>query len=184
MRIADEGGARVLVVGDRALTGAQLQLRAVLDIGEHDVLVSASAGEEAAEPETGEVHVYRVNELGIERFSAGAGVHSAVRVGRVTVLVSARPTAAGLSVQVFRDGKQVASVASYAEQPVLTAAVTLTEGAHGAFRAPFCSPRATRSRTGGFRSSWTRTAARTDSGWSPPTTPTSPRSGSPTRGTR
>ncbi|WP_446041929.1 prolyl oligopeptidase family serine peptidase [Streptomyces sp. SID1121] len=134
VRIADEGGARVLVVGDRALTGGQLQLGAVLDIGEHDVLVSASAGEEAAEPETGEVHVYRVNELGVERFSAGAGVHSAVRSGRVTVLVSARPNAAGLSAQVFRDGKQVASVASYAEQPVLTAAVTLTEG--GARRIP------------------------------------------------
>ncbi|QIQ02845.1 prolyl oligopeptidase family serine peptidase [Streptomyces liangshanensis] len=134
VRIADEGGARVLVVGDRALTGAQLHLRAVLDIGEHDVLVSASAGEEAAEPETGEVHVYRVNELGVERFSAGAGVHSAVRSGRVTVLASTRPAAPGLSVQVFRDGKPVASLASYAEQPALTAAPALTEA--GARRIP------------------------------------------------
>ncbi|MFD5782913.1 prolyl oligopeptidase family serine peptidase [Streptomyces sp. NPDC126933] len=134
VRIADEGGARVLVVGDRALTGAQLHLRAVLDIAEHDVLVSASAGAEAAGPETGEIHVYRVNELGIERFSAGAGVHSAVRAGGVTVLVSARPAVAGSSVQVFRDGKQIATIASYAEQPVLTAHARLTEG--GAQRIP------------------------------------------------
>ncbi|MDX3852472.1 S9 family peptidase [Streptomyces sp. AK02-01A] len=134
VRIADEGGARVLVVGDRPLTGPQLHLRSVLDIGEHDILVSASAGEEAAGPETGEIHVYRVSELGIERFSAGAGVHSAVRTGGVTVLVSARPTVAGSSVQVFRDGKEPVTVGSYAEQPVLTARVRLTEG--GARRIP------------------------------------------------
>ncbi|MFD9221862.1 alpha/beta fold hydrolase [Streptomyces sp. NPDC060064] len=131
VRIADEGGARVLAVGDRALTGAQLQLRAVLDIGENDVLVSAAAGEEAAEPETGEIHVYRVNELGIERISDGAGVHSAVRSGGVTVLASSRTEVSGASVQVLRDGKPVAVVPSYAEQPVLKARVRLCEaGAH------------------------------------------------------
>ena len=53
----------------------------MLDIGENDVLVSAAAGEEAADPEIGEIHVYRVNELGTERISEGAGVHSAVRSG-------------------------------------------------------------------------------------------------------
>lgn len=81
VRIADEGGARVLAVGERPLTGAQLHLRAVLDVGADDVLVSASAGEEAAEGEIGEVHVYRVNELGVERLSQEPGVHSAVRAG-------------------------------------------------------------------------------------------------------
>lgn len=131
VRIADEGGARVLVVGDRPLTGPQLQVRGVLGIGDGDVLISASAGEEAPEPETGEIHVYRVNELGVERFSAGPGVHTAVRGGRVTVLVSARPASPGASVQVLRDGDPVASIASYAEQPPLTAHAQLTEaGAH------------------------------------------------------
>ncbi|MFE3825145.1 prolyl oligopeptidase family serine peptidase [Streptomyces sp. NPDC059092] len=134
VRLADEGGARVLMAGDRPLTGPQLHVRAVLDIGEHDVLVSASAGEEAADPETGEIHVYRVSELGIERFSAGPGVHSAVRAGEVTVLVSARPETAGASVGVFRDGKRLASIASYAEAPALTAHARLTEG--GARRIP------------------------------------------------
>ncbi|MEV6785151.1 prolyl oligopeptidase family serine peptidase [Streptomyces sp. NPDC051098] len=127
VRIADEGGARVLAVGDRTLTGAGLQLRAVLDIGENDVLVSAVAGEEAAEPEIGEIHVYRVNELGTERISEGAGVHSAVRSGPVTVLASSRPDAAGATVQVLREGKPVATVGSYAEQPVLTAHPRLCE---------------------------------------------------------
>ncbi|MFI5628340.1 prolyl oligopeptidase family serine peptidase [Streptomyces sp. NPDC051664] len=134
VRIVDEGGARVLSVGDRPLTGAQLQILAVLDIGESDVLVTASAGEEAAEPEIGESHVYRVNELGVERVSEGAGVHSAVRAGGVTVLVSTSLERPGAAVRVLRDGKQIATVATYAEEPVLSPRVQLTEG--GAHRIP------------------------------------------------
>ncbi|MDX3346771.1 prolyl oligopeptidase family serine peptidase [Streptomyces anthocyanicus] len=134
VRIADEGGARVLAVGERLLTGAQLHLRAVLDVGADDVLVSASAGEEAAEPEIGEVHVYRVNELGVERLSQEPGVHSAVRAGGVTVLVSATLDRPGARVRVLRDGKAAATIASYAEDPGLSPRVTLTQG--GARRVP------------------------------------------------
>ncbi|WP_031163589.1 S9 family peptidase [Streptomyces durhamensis] len=134
VRIADEGGARVLAVGERPLTSGQLQLRAVLDVGPDDVLVSASAGAEAPEPETGEVHVYRVNELGLERVSQEPGVHSAVRAGGVTVLVSATPGRPGTRVQVLRDGKSAATVRSYAEDPGLSPRVTLTQG--GARRIP------------------------------------------------
>ncbi|NEE23394.1 S9 family peptidase, partial [Streptomyces sp. SID7499] len=47
VRIVDEGGARVLAVGDRLLTGSQLHVQSVLDIGESDILVSAVAGEDA-----------------------------------------------------------------------------------------------------------------------------------------
>ncbi|MEU8734913.1 prolyl oligopeptidase family serine peptidase [Streptomyces tendae] len=134
VRIADEGGARVLAVGERLLTGAQLHLRAVLDVGADDVLVSASAGEEAAEAEIGEVHVYRVNELGVERLSQEPGVHSAVRAGGVTVLVSATLDRPGARVRVLRDGKHAATIASYAEDPGLSPRVTLTQG--GARRVP------------------------------------------------
>ncbi|NEC69238.1 alpha/beta fold hydrolase [Streptomyces sp. SID9727] len=134
VRITDEGGARRLAVGDRTLTGGQLHLQSVLDIGDSDVLVSASAGAEAAEPETGESHVYRVNELGVERVSEGAGVHTAVRSGRVTVLVSATPERPGTTARVLRDGKEVAVVENRAERPVLTARPVLTEG--GARRIP------------------------------------------------
>ncbi|MFG3246928.1 prolyl oligopeptidase family serine peptidase [Streptomyces sp. NPDC048187] len=134
VRITDEGGARVLAVGERPLTGAQLHLRAVLDVGADDVLVSASAGEDAAEPEIGEVHVYRVNELGVERISQEPGVHSAVRAGGVTVLVSATLDRPGARVRVLRDGKPAGTVASYAEDPGLSPRVTLTLG--GARRVP------------------------------------------------
>ncbi|MER6994237.1 prolyl oligopeptidase family serine peptidase [Streptomyces sp. NPDC000410] len=134
VRIAEEGGARVLAVGDRPLTGAQLHVRAVLDVGDTDVLISASAGEDAAAPETGEIHVYRVSELGIERVSEGVGVHSAVRSGPVTVLSSARPDVSGAVVRVLRDGKPVATVGSYAEKPVLSPRARFIEG--GARRIP------------------------------------------------
>ncbi|MFF0010205.1 prolyl oligopeptidase family serine peptidase [Streptomyces sp. NPDC005374] len=128
VRIADEGGARVLAVGERPLTGPQLHVRAVLDVGRDDVLVSASAGAEAESPATGEVHVYRVNELGMERVSQEPGVHSAVRAGGVTVLVSATPDRPGTRARVLRGGKETATVTSYAEDPGLTPRVTLTEG--------------------------------------------------------
>jgi dipeptidyl-peptidase-4 len=134
VRIADEGGARVLAVGERPLTGPQLHVRAVLDVSDADVLVAASAGEAASDPEIGEVHVYRVNELGVERVSQEPGVHSAVRAGGVTVLVSSVPDRAGVQVQVLSGGKQAAMVASYAEHPGLSPRVKLTQG--GARRIP------------------------------------------------
>jgi dipeptidyl-peptidase-4 len=147
VRIADEGGARVLAVGERPLTGPQLHVRAVLDVSDDDVLVAASAGEDAHAPETGEVHVYRVNELGLERVSQEPGVHSAVRAGGVTVLVSAVPDRPGAQVQVLRDGDRremgvppaggwgrATTVTSYAEDPGMSPRVTLTEG--GARRIP------------------------------------------------
>ncbi|MFF2212442.1 S9 family peptidase [Streptomyces antibioticus] len=134
VRIADEGGARVLAVGERPLTGAQLHVRAVLDVTSDDVLVSASAGQDAERPEIGEVHVYRVNELGVERISQEPGVHTAVRAGGVTVLISATPDRPGSVARVLRDGKPVATVRSHAEDPGLSPRVTLTEG--GARRIP------------------------------------------------
>ncbi|GAA3856671.1 prolyl oligopeptidase family serine peptidase [Streptomyces lacrimifluminis] len=134
VRISDEGGARVLAVGERPLTGAQLHVRAVLDVSADDVLVAASAGEAAVGTEIGEVHVYRVNELGHERVSQEPGAHSAVRAGGVTVLVSAVPDRPGAQVQVLRDGKHAATVTSYAEDPGLSPRMTLTEG--GARRIP------------------------------------------------
>ncbi|MGW2863062.1 prolyl oligopeptidase family serine peptidase [Streptomyces sp. NPDC001205] len=139
VRIADEGGARVLAVGDRTLTGPQLHVRAVLDIGASDVLISASAGAEAAPagsgaPGIGDIQVYRVNELGTERVSDGAGVHSAVRCGAITVLSSTRPDRPGTAVRVLRDGKELAKIASHAATPGLSVRLRLTEG--GARRIP------------------------------------------------
>lgn len=127
VRIAEEAGARVLVVGDRPLTGPQLHIRAVLDIAEDDVLVSASAGATADTAEIGEIHVYRVSEHGVTRVSDEPGVHSAARSGSLTVLASATLETAGARVRVLRDDKPAAVITSYAVRPPLRAAVRLTE---------------------------------------------------------
>nr|WP_051717201.1 prolyl oligopeptidase family serine peptidase [Streptomyces sp. NRRL F-5727] len=127
VRVGDESGARALTVGEERLTDASLHVRAVLDVGADDVLVTASAGEAAAEPETGEAHVYRVSARGVERVSEGTGWHGAVRCGAVTVLVSARPETAGAVARVLRDGKQVAVVGSSAVEPPLRARPVFTE---------------------------------------------------------
>ncbi|OIJ97249.1 S9 family peptidase [Streptomyces sp. MUSC 14] len=134
VRIVDEAGTRALAVGERPLTSGQLHIRAVLDVGDGDVLVSASSGHEAHAGEIGEVHVYRVNELGVERVSQEPGVHTATRAGDVTVLVSTSLERPGARAQVLHDGKAVATVRSYAEDPGLSPRVTLVEG--GARRIP------------------------------------------------
>ncbi len=133
VRIADQDGARVLVVGDRPLTGAALHVRAVLGVGD-DILLSASAGTGAKAPETGETHVYRVDGDGAVRVSQEAGVHSAVRGGPATVLVSACPDRPGATARVLRAGQEPAVIASYAERPVLATRPALVEA--GARRIP------------------------------------------------
>ncbi|MFE7133188.1 prolyl oligopeptidase family serine peptidase [Streptomyces sp. NPDC057638] len=137
VRITERDDVRLLMAGDRALTGAELQVRAVLDVGEHDILVSASAGAGAPDAEPGEIHVYRVGEHGTERISDGPGVHSAARSGPVTVLASARATDSGgpgPAWTVLRDGQPLTTVASHALRPVLTARPRLLEA--GARRIP------------------------------------------------
>jgi len=126
VRISDEAGVRSLVVGTRVLTSAALHVRSVLDVGADDVLIAASAGEAANDPETGEVHLYRVSDEGVTRVTSEPGYHSAVRSGSVTVLVSAVLDRPGSRAAVLRDGKQVALIASYAQTPVLTARPVLT----------------------------------------------------------
>lgn len=126
VRVADEGGARRLFVGDRALTAAPLHVRAVLDIGEDDVLFTAS-GEELHD-----IGVYRAwyrgsgDQGGWERVGKRPypSVSSAVRGGTVAVLSHACPDRPGAQTEVVRleaDGGEtwLAAVGSYAEVPVL-----------------------------------------------------------------
>ncbi|MFP8906644.1 prolyl oligopeptidase family serine peptidase [Streptomyces atacamensis] len=149
VRIADEGGARVLVVGDRPLTSAALHVRAVLDVGDEDVLFSASAGPDApGDSPVGEIAVYRAwfrgsgDQGGWERVSPeGAHIASAVRGGDTVVLSTAapdRPGARAAALRLPETGKgastPLAVIASHAETPVLTARPRLLRA--GARRIP------------------------------------------------
>ncbi|MDX3214855.1 alpha/beta fold hydrolase [Streptomyces sp. ME02-6991-2B] len=123
VRISDENGSRSLFVGEQPWTGPELHVRAMLGSDGDAILLSASAGHGAKDPEYGEIHVYRADggPGGPVRLSGAPGVHSAVHAGGVTVLSSASLESAAAVVRVLRDGEQVAEIASHAETPVLTA---------------------------------------------------------------
>ncbi len=131
LRVADRAGVRVLLAGDEPLTGPESHVRAVLDVGEEDVLVQLSAGAGARDPEIGEVHVVRIGHRpgapAAARVSDRPGVHHAVRGGRTTVLASAAPEHPGLSVRVLRDGVEAGRITSHAERPVLATRPVLVE---------------------------------------------------------
>ncbi|MFJ8042908.1 prolyl oligopeptidase family serine peptidase [Kitasatospora sp. NPDC096147] len=122
VRISDEGGVRALVVGDLTLSDARLHVRSVLSVGE-TVLFTASGGAAEEAPEPGWIGTFEVALDGSAPTRLGeAGVVSAVRGGDVTVLLQADPSWYGTRAEVRRDGRTVATVASYAETPLLTAA--------------------------------------------------------------
>ncbi|MER0245082.1 alpha/beta fold hydrolase [Streptomyces sp. HSW2009] len=150
VRITDEAGARVLIVGDQRLTSDTLQVRAVLSVGERDVLFSAAPGAGAELPAVpGEIGVYRAWFRPAQGAPAGAAplprvpaghesiavaegpaVTSAVRGGDVLVLPSLALAEPGVRVRVVRvdeerdpaDWERLAEIANHAERPSLTAA--------------------------------------------------------------
>ncbi|MGP3985258.1 prolyl oligopeptidase family serine peptidase [Streptomyces sp. 3N207] len=129
-----EGGARVLMAGARPLTTPALHVRAVLDIGDDDVLFSASEGDgdgSAGRRAPGDIGVYRVPLAGGEvvRVADEDGPHlaSATRGGGTLVLSTATLSRPGARVVLLResDSARIGAVASYAETPVLTTAPRL-----------------------------------------------------------
>lgn len=122
LRIADQGGARVLVAGEQQLTDGRLHVRSVLSAGPSTVLFTASGGPEEEKPTPGWIGVFEIGTDGSGLTRLGeAGVGSAVRGGDVTVLVAADPSWSGGRVEVLRGGETVTVVASYAETPLITA---------------------------------------------------------------
>ncbi|OIV37362.1 S9 family peptidase [Mangrovactinospora gilvigrisea] len=128
VRVSDEGDRRHVTVDGVDVSGPGLHVRAVLDVGDRDVLFTASAAEGAESKEAiGEVHVHRAalsGGGGAARVSEGRGVHTAVRGGGNLVLLSSAPDRAGAAARVFREAepeKPVAEIASLAEAPGIAA---------------------------------------------------------------
>ncbi|MCK1796027.1 prolyl oligopeptidase family serine peptidase [Streptomyces sp. XM4193] len=133
VRVSDASGARALVVGERTLTGPELHLRAVLDVGPEDVLVSAAPGRAATTAADGadaigDVAVHRIpyaEGAATERICGPAPlVASAVRGGETTVLVTAALDRFGARAQILRAGTS-REIRSQAATPVLTPAPRL-----------------------------------------------------------
>ncbi|MBP2338235.1 dipeptidyl-peptidase-4 [Saccharothrix coeruleofusca] len=130
VRVVPRGDANRLVVGDREWTPDGFQVRAVLDVSEQDVLVSAS------EDDPTQVHVYSVTADSITRLSTEDGVHSATRGGGRLVLSSSSLDWFGPRVTV---GGHV--IESHAETPALTPRVRLLTVGERDLRAALLLPR-------------------------------------------
>jgi dipeptidyl-peptidase-4 len=118
VRIADRDGARRLLVGDAAVTGDDLYVRAVVGTSSDAVVFTASTDDPT------QVHVYRWSASGIEPLITEPGVHGASHSGETTVLTSSAMTHHGQRLRVVHKGSEW-PVASHAETPVLTPEVRL-----------------------------------------------------------
>ncbi|MEE1784918.1 prolyl oligopeptidase family serine peptidase [Streptomyces sp. SP17BM10] len=133
VRISDEGGVRALVIGDQTVTGDDLHLRSVVAITADEVFFTASGGAAETDPEPGWVAVGRIGHDGKRlAWEASNGrpftsVTTAVHAAGITVRATAEPDLPGSLVQVSRDLPEgvvvddIATIASYAETPVITA---------------------------------------------------------------
>jgi dipeptidyl-peptidase-4 len=115
---ADGPGTRHLTVDGIAVTPPGLQLRAVLGVGDEDVLFTASQ-----EPTETHLWSYHATE-GVRQLSTGPAVHSGLRQGGILVHVSRGADQPGGQAAVLRDGKPPVPIASLAERPVLDVHVT------------------------------------------------------------
>ncbi|AUY49970.1 prolyl oligopeptidase family serine peptidase [Streptomyces sp. CB01881] len=126
-------GVRALVIGDQAVTGADLHLRSVLAVTADEVFFTASGGAGETDPEPGWIAVGRIDHdgkrLGWEAANGRpfTSVTSAVHAAGITVRTTAEPDLPGTLVQVARDLPEgvvvddIATIESYAETPVITA---------------------------------------------------------------
>ena len=117
VRVAVRDGAYRLLIGDTPVTGPELNVRQVLDVGD-DVLVSAHVADSA------QLHVYAASPAGVTRVSPEPGVHQATRGGDLTVLTSRSLDWFGPRVRVHQGGEPGAEIPSLADTPVLTPEVT------------------------------------------------------------
>ncbi len=110
----DRDGAKRLLIGDEAVTGPDMQVRGVFDVDRDVVLFSGSV-------ERTVIGVYTWSRSdGVQAlFPDASGVVRARRAGGTTVLVQRGLDAPGVRVTVHRDGREVAHIELFAEQPAI-----------------------------------------------------------------
>jgi dipeptidyl-peptidase-4 len=115
---ADRGGTRTLVVGDDVATPGDLHMRAVVHVGDDDVLFTANPVDDA----TG-LDLWRWSDEALERLTDGGGVHSGTRGGNVVVVRSATLDAHGSRTQVLGGP----TIESHAAIPLVEPNVTIRQ---------------------------------------------------------
>jgi dipeptidyl-peptidase-4 len=119
LTVAARDGANRLLADGEPVTGPDLNVRGVSDIGDGDVLFTASGDDPT------QIHVYTAGAAGTTRLSTVDGVHSATRAADTTVLVSWSMDFAGQSVTVQQQGKPAGEITSLAVPPPFAPNVTL-----------------------------------------------------------
>jgi dipeptidyl-peptidase 4 len=124
VRVAVRDGAYQVLIGDTPVSGPELNVRYVLDVGD-DVLFTAHSAD------TAQLNVYAAGPAGVTRVSTEPGVHTATRGAGLTVLTSRSMAWFGARVQLRSGGdtgtEQGTEITSLAETPVLTPEVTFFE---------------------------------------------------------
>jgi dipeptidyl-peptidase 4 len=124
VRVIARDGAYRLMIGDEPVTPVDLNVRGVLDVGDEDVLCTATAGDPAQQ------HVYTAGPAGTARVTSEPGVHGATRDGGLLVTSSQSLDWFGTRVRLRRGGEE-SEIPSFAETPVLAPEVTfLAAGPH------------------------------------------------------
>ncbi len=118
VRVVARDGAYRLLLGDEPVTPTTVNVREVLDVGDDDVLFTAT------ERNPAEQHVYTAGPDGTARVTSEPGMHSAARNGGVLVTSSQSLDWFGTRVRAHRGGGEAGEIASLAETPVLTPEVT------------------------------------------------------------
>ena len=111
---ADREDTCRLLVGDTLVTPPGLQVRAVLDVDGDTVLFQAS-GEPAG------TSLWAYGPDGLSQVGEDGGMEAGARAGGTTVVTRRGLDDDGVTVLVYRDGKQAAAIASLAETPALPA---------------------------------------------------------------
>jgi len=133
VRTLDSEDTRRLTFDDVPVTPVGLQVEEVLEVAADHVLFRAT-------DDPTELHVWRVDADGtLARLTDAPGVHTMAEGGDVTVLTSALVDGLPTN-RVLRGGKQVGSLRSFAEEPLLTASPTFSLGGVRELRTALFTP--------------------------------------------
>jgi dipeptidyl-peptidase 4 len=135
VRVIARDGAYRLMVGDEPVTPPGLNVREVLDVGERDVLFTATAEDPA------EQHVYTAGPDGTARVTGEPGVHYAARNGGVLVTSSRSLEWFGTRTRLRRGGTAAGEIPSVADTPVITPEVTFFTAGRYEIRCALLFPR-------------------------------------------
>lgn len=117
--ISVRDGAYRLLVDGKPWSDLHWQIRAVLDISDEDILVSAYGTDPT------EIHLLRCTPNATSAVTTSPGVHNGVRAGSTLVLTSADLNKLATTVEVFDEGHSVARISSNTASPDLSLRVEL-----------------------------------------------------------